>query len=34
MKKQTRYSPEVRERIVRLVYENQGNYGSQWAAMH
>ena len=33
MNKQMRYSPEVRERAVRLVYENQGNYGYQWAAM-
>ncbi len=24
MNKQVRYSPEVRERAVRLVYENQG----------
>ena len=33
MNKQVRYSPEVRERAVRLVYENQGEYVSQWAAM-
>jgi transposase len=33
MNKQMRYSREVRERAVRLVYENQGDYGSQWAAM-
>ncbi len=33
MNKQLRYSPEVRERAVRLVYENQGDYGSQWTAM-
>ena len=33
MNKQMRYSPEVRERAVRLVYENQGDYGSQWASM-
>ena len=33
MNKPMRYSPEIRERAVRLVYENQGDYGSQWAAM-
>ena len=33
MNKQTRYSPEVRERAVRLVLEHQGEYESQWAAM-
>jgi transposase len=33
MNKQVRYSPEVRERAVRLVYDNQGDYGSQWAAI-
>ena len=33
MNKQVRYSPEVRERVVWLVYENQGDYSSQWAAM-
>ena len=33
MKKQIRYSPEIRERAVRLVYEHQGEYESQWAAM-
>ncbi len=30
----TRYSPEVRERAVRLVFEQQGEYGSQWAALN
>ena len=33
MKKQVRYSPEVRERAVRLVYEHHREYESQWAAM-
>jgi transposase-like protein len=29
-----RYSPEVRERAVRLVLENQGSHESQWAAIN
>ena len=29
-----RYSPEVRERAVRLVLENQGSNESQWAAIN
>ena len=33
MNKGTRYSPEVREREVRLVFEHQGEHDSQWAAM-
>ena len=33
MNKQMRYSSEVRERAVRMVYENRGDYVSQWAAM-
>lgn len=33
MKKQVRYSPEVRERAVRLVHEQQNEYESQWAAL-
>ena len=33
MKKQTRYSPEVRERAVRLVHEHHKDYASQWAAI-
>ena len=33
MSKVTRYSPEVRERAVRLVLEQQGEHASQWAAM-
>ena len=28
-----KYSPEVRERAVRLVFEHQIEYESQWAAM-
>jgi len=33
MGKQVKYSPEVRERAVRLVLEQQGEYESQWAAI-
>ena len=32
MKKTTRFSPEVRERAVRMVREHQGEHDSQWAA--
>jgi len=28
-----RYSPEVRQRAVRMVFEHQGEYPSQWAAL-
>ena len=33
MNRSARYSPEVRERAVRLVFEHQGEYPSQWSAM-
>ena len=33
MTKTKRYSPEVRERAVRMVFEHQGEHESQWAAM-
>jgi transposase len=33
MKTSTNYSPEVRERAVRLVREHQGEYPSPWAAI-
>jgi transposase len=33
MNKSTRYSPEVRERAVRLLFEHQGEHASQWAAL-
>lgn len=33
MKKSVKFSPEVRERSVRMVAECRGDYPSQWAAV-
>ena len=33
MSKSIRYSPEVRERAVRMVFEHQIEYSSQWQAV-
>lgn len=33
MNKLTRYSPDVRERAVRMVLEHQAGYGPQWTAV-
>ena len=33
MKNQISYSPEVRERAVRLVFEHQKEHESQWSAI-
>jgi transposase-like protein len=33
MSKPSKYSPEVRERAVRLVQEHRGEYPSLWAAI-
>ena len=33
MTKQKRYSTEVRERAVRMVFEHASEYGSQWEAI-
>ncbi len=32
-KTQQKYSPEVRERAVRMVHEHAGEHASQWAAI-
>jgi transposase len=34
MVKRNRYSSEVRERAVRLVFEHESEYESQWAVIH
>ena len=34
MNRATRYSPEIRERAVRMVFEHQADYDSQWATMN
>jgi len=34
MNRSTRYSPEIRERAVRMVFEHQADYDSQWAALN
>jgi len=34
MKTATKYSPEVRQRAVRMVLEHQDEHESQWAAIH
>jgi transposase-like protein len=33
MNKSTKFSPEVRERAVRMVLEHRGEYSSLWAAV-
>ena len=33
MTRQTRYSPEVRVRAVRMVFEHRGEHASEWAAI-
>src|SRR6516165_12498723 len=33
MTKSSRFSPEVRERAVRMVWEHQAQHTSQWAAI-
>jgi len=33
MTRQIRYSPEVRERAVRMVQEHQSEHASQWATI-
>ncbi len=33
MKKTEKFSPEVRDRTVRMVFEHRSEYASQWAAV-
>ena len=33
MNSSTRYSPEIRDRAVRLVLEHQGEHESQWSVI-
>ena len=33
MERRARYPQEMRERAVRMVFEHQDEYGSQWAAI-
>ena len=33
MKKRMKFSPEVRERAVRMVFEHRNDHPSQWAAV-
>jgi transposase len=33
MARQSRFSPEVRERAVRMVFEHGGDYASRWEAI-
>ncbi len=33
MSKAIRYSPEIRERAVRMVFEHRSDHDSQWATM-
>ena len=33
MTRQTRYSPEVRARAVRMILEHRGEHSSDWAAI-
>ena len=33
MARPSRYSPEVRERFIRMVQDQAGEHGSQWAAI-